>query len=526
MKPRFITCLTFLCIACFTVLAQPAIVKKENGGYALQVDGKPYLVLGAQLWNSSNWPYILDKTWPQLKALHCNTLEAPVYWQHIEPSPGKYDFAGLDHLISGARREGLRLVLLWFASYKNGSSQYAPEWVLLHPEKYPRMHNQKGEELPVLSAVAAANLEADKRAFTALMRHIKEVDASHHTVIMIQVENEPGSLGTDRDYSEAANTLFKATVPAVLLQKLGKQPGSWQTVFGAAAAEAFNAWHIASYINEVATAGQAVYKLPMYANAWLRENGFQRPGEYPSGGPTSNMLDIWKAAAPALSLLAPDIYQNNYDAFISLCRKYSRSDNPLFIPEMGKGPDFARYQFYALGNFNALGVAPYGIDPFHADPHDKRDKDTLDDKFSHIAANYRLLQGALDKIAALQHSGRLQAVGEEYGAKEQLVSMGDYDILCSFGFPTYQQHNAFTGRALIGQLDTDEFLVLGFDTRLQFRPRYGSGYHRAELIRIEEGFYRNGEWVMKRIWNGDEAYHFTLLPEGVILKVKLRKAGV
>jgi hypothetical protein len=501
----------------------PAIVRRPDGGYSFLVDGKPFISLGAQLWNSSDWPYILDKVWPQLKELHANTLEAPVYWQNIEPEEGKYNFKELDYLVAGAKKEGLRLDLLWFGSYKNGNSQYAPSWVLEHPEKYPRMHRADGGSLQILSAISPANLAADQHAFTALLTHIRQIDGQDHTVILVQVENESGSYGADRDYSPAANDLFKGQVPRDLVQKLGKQPGNWEQVFHEDAPEAFSAYSIAHYVNEVAASGRAVYGLPMYANNWLRENGFRRPGEYPSGGPTSNMLAIWRIVAPALDFLSPDIYLGNTAVFNDICGKYSQPGNPFFIPEMGKATEFARFQFYALGNYNALGVAPYGIDPFLTDPADERiSKDKMDDKFSLFADNYRLLSGALDEIAALQGTGRLMAVGEEQGLTEQLISLGSYDILFSYGFPTYRK-KPLTGRALIGQLSEDEFLVLGFDARFQFRPKAGSGYPTAEIVSIEEGGYTDGKWVLKRIWNGDEAYWSTLTHDGNILKIRLQK---
>lgn len=498
-------------------------IRKEGNKHVFYLDEEPFLILGAQLWNSSVWPQITDQFWEQAKTLGCNTIEAPIYWQNIEPEPGKFNFKELDHLILKAREQGLRLVLLWFGSYKNGRSQYAPPWVLEDVEQYPRMQNAAGQDIYVLSAVSKNNLEADKRAFVEVMKHIKELDGGHQTVIMMQVENEPGSMWTNRDYSPAANALYEQAVPTDILQQLDKPKGSWAEVFGIEGPEAFNAYHIAGYIDEIAAAGREIYNIPMYANVWIRENAFQRPGEYPSGGPTSNMIDMWKAAAPNLDLLALDVYHGNPNIFNELCDHYDRPDNALFVPEMGNGNNFGRFQFYAIGNYNAIGVAPYGIDPFHVDPHDKRDREQLDGRFDAIAKNYHLLSGAIHPIVQLQGTGRLTAVGEEEGMSEQLVQLEGYDVLFRYGFPTYKDRSQRTGRALIGQLGPDEFLLIGFDTKFQFRPSYGSGYNAAEYILVEQGHYEKDQWVRERIWNGDALYHATLPHDGAILKIKLRR---
>ena len=497
-------------------------IKKENGKYTFYVDGKPFLVLGAQLWNSSAWPEYLDKIWPQLKELKCNTLEAPVYWQDIEPEPGRFNFEQLDALIYGARENGLRLVVLWFGSYKNGSLEYTPEWVRSNPEKYPRMHNSAGQPVYVLSAISKTNLEADKQAFVQVMKRIKEIDQDHKTVIMVQPENEPGSLQTDRDYSKEANDLFADQVPAELSEGLNKNPGTWEELFGVEAAEAFNAWYIANYVNEVAKAGKDVYPLPMYINVWTKENFFQRPGEYPSGGPTSNMMDIWKVGAPEMFTLALDIYHQNYMDFRELCEKYTRPDNPLFLPEMGNGLNFARYQFYAIGDYDAIGVAPYGIDPFHIDPREHRLRDALDPKFSAISENYKLFAKASEAILELQGTGNLKAAVEEHGLGEKLLHFGDHDVLFNFGFPNHKKAGEVSGRVLIGQLSEDEFLILGFDAKFTFRPKYGSKYTSTEYVVAEEGYFENGQWHRVRLWNGDALYHSVLPPEGSILKIKVR----
>jgi hypothetical protein len=503
----------------------PKIIPTGNGGYSLQVDGKPFLVLGAQLWNSSSWPFILDKTWPLVKSMHCNTLEAPVYWQVMEPRPGEYRFNEVDSLVYGARKQGLRLIMLWFGTFKNGSSSYAPAWLLDKPGQFPRMQNKQGEELPVLSVISGANLNADRNAFVALMKHLKLMDGRDHTVIMVQVENEAGSFGTDRDHSPAANKLFEAPVPEILVQGLSKKPGSWKETLGENANESFNAYTIARYINEISAAGQKEYALPMYVNCWLCENGFQRPGEYPSGGPTSNMLALWKIAAPSISLLAPDIYQSNATVFRNICTTYRQPSNPLFIPEMGKGADFARYQFYALGDYHAIGIATYGIDFFLTDPNDQRSKEMLDPRFAGMAANYLLFSAAMPAILTLQREDKLAAAVEEFGLKEQLISMGNYELLFTFGFPAYKTSKEPDGRVLVGQTGEDEFVLLGFNAKFQIRPNVRTGFQTAEMLTIEEGEYINDIWVRKRLWNGDEAYHCTFPQEGAILKIKLRKTN-
>jgi hypothetical protein len=498
-------------------------VVSENGNHNLIVDGKPFLMLGAQLWNSSAWPFITEQFWPQLRSLHANTLEAPVYWQDIEPLPGQFNFKELDDLVRHAREEKIKLVLLWFASWKNGTSSYAPAWLLEDPARYSRMKNGNGDELLILSPVSSDNRDADKRAFVEVMKRVKSLDPNGQVVIMMQVQNESGSLGTNRDYSPAANTLYEGAVPEVLIKGLGKSAGTWDQVFGADAPEAFNAWYFATYINEVAKAGKAVHNLPMFANAWTRENAFQRPGEYPSGGPTSNMYDLWKIAAPDLAFLAPDLYFGNPNMFNESCALYKKKDNLLVIPETGNGVTFSRFHFYALGNHLAKGVAVYGVDPFHADPNDKRNFTRLDERFDDIAANYALLSKASQQIIALQDQQKLKAVGEEQGLIEQLVHFDGYDILFEYGFPRYKDKARQSGRALVGQLGANDFLLIGFDAKFRFRPSYGSGYSNAELITVEEGYFdEQNQWVRQRFWNGDEVYHSTLRPQGTILRIHLR----
>ena len=346
-----------------------------------RVANRPFFILGGQVHNSSAYRLQdLEPAWKALELLHANTAEIPVYWEQVEPQEGVFDFTNLDQIITAARERGLRLVVLWFATWKNGSMQYAPSWVKNNPGRFQRVKAPAGNLLWVLSSHCQENLEADRRAYCALLSHLKLVDGDQGTVIALQIENEPGILGAARDYNPEAEREFKARVPAELLTNLKRSPvesplrfaweqagarrgGSWETVFGEQAPEYFSAWSIAGYINQLALAGKQIYPLPVYVNVWLGENGWWLPGEsYPSGGAVSWVLDLWKWAAPDIDLIAPDIYLQDSDAYRSVCSVYSRPDNPLFIPESGGTLSNAVNLFEAIADFNAVGYAVFGIE--------------------------------------------------------------------------------------------------------------------------------------------------------------------
>ena len=376
----------------------------EAGRYGLMVDGKPYLILGAQVNNSSAWPAMLPKVWPAIDQLGANTVQVPIAWEQIEAQQGHFDFSFLDTLLSEAREHHVRLVLLWFATWKNGSPWYAPEWMKLDTTRYPRVITAAGERIGAMSPHATATFEADRKAFVELMRHLKQVDAQH-TVIMVQVENEAGTYGSVRDFSPAANKLFDAPVPASLVHALKRKSGTWQQVFGKDADEFFNAWSVASYIGKVAAAGKAEYPLPMYCNVALRDPFHPgTPGGYASGGPTDNVLDIWKVAAPAIDLLAPDIYMPEYEKYTRVLELYQRPDNALFVAETGNSIPYARYFFAVLGH-QAIGFSPFGMDFTGYNNYQlgapKVDPETI----AGYAVNYEFVRPMARKLAELSLHG-------------------------------------------------------------------------------------------------------------------------
>lgn len=526
---RLATPLLLLSLAAFAAEPIPRIARDAGGAWRFYVNDKPFVMLGAQVRNSSGWPSQLDSVWAQMQALHVNTVEIPVYWEQIEPRQGTFDFAVVDTIVTEARARGLRLVLLWFATWKNGQMDYAPQWVKQDPVTYPRMINRAGQPVKVLSPHSQRNLDADRRAFAALMTHLKQIDEQQRTVIMVQVENEPGSLDTVRDYSAESNLLFtKGSVPPGV-RKSSSGGTTWAQVFGAEAEEAFAAYHVATFVNAVAEAGKKAYPLPMSVNVWLREEKtFLRPGEnYPSGGAVSNMLDLWKALTPSIDVIAPDIYTTHYRNYQEVCELYARRDNPLLVPETGGSGAFARYLYYAIGDYSALGFAPFGINV--------QDTKNLNERLNAMAANFRLLGPSLPEIAKLQGTGKLKSAVEEHQLTNRLLRFDGYDVVAMFGFPPQLSYGGLfapgtketTGRALIGQLGPNEFLVAGFDTLVQFRPsRNDIGKETAsQFLSVEEGAYdSNGTWQTKRIWNGDEAFFGLLLPaSGTTLRVKLNR---
>ncbi len=491
--------------------------------YSLLVDGKPYIVLGAQIDNSSAWPDRFDALLPGATALGINTIEAPAYWEDIEPTEGHFNFATYDHILQSARAHNFHLVLLWFGTWKNGTMDYAPAWVKSDTTRFPHMLDQGHLPVRVLTPLSENNLNADRTAFAALMRHIKEVNGDQHTVIMVQVENESGSLFTDRDHSPDAEAKFNGPVPPTVLKALDKKPGTWPQVFGPAADETFAAYYVSRYVNSVAEAGKKEFPLPFYANVWLRETkNFMRPGEaYPSGGGTLNMLDLWKAMTPSLDAVAPDNYVLDYVNYNAVLSGYHRKDNPLLVPETG-GPRFASNIFYALADHDALGYAPFGLDYM-------LDGAKILDIAQTFSDDVHLLTPALPFIASMQATGKLHSAVEEQNLFDRLIRSSQFDVLVQFGNPHPEYGGIFgtqtphqSGRALVAEIAPDEFLIIGFDARVDFRPAPGRKQQNAQFLRAEEGTFVDGQWKPSRLLNGDETFFgFRLPAKGTMVRVKL-----
>ena len=486
---------------------------RRNGNVTqLIVDGKPFLALSGELRNSSSSSLEYMRTiWPKLVKLHLNTVLAVVSWEQIEPQEGKFDFAVVDGLIQDARRNNLRLAILWFGSWKNGTSRYQPTWVKANQKRFPLVRNKEGKSLEILSTLSEANGAADAHAFAALMHHLREVDSEAHTVIMMQVENEMGILGDSRDRSDAANESFGRTVPKELLSYLqqhkdtllpelrkvwdaagSKTTGTWTEIFGnsPAADEIFMAWHYARYINRVAEAGKTEYPLPMFVNAWIVQPEDKGPGDYPSGGPQVHVHDIWRAGAPQIDILAPDIYLPDFPGILA---RYSRSGNPVFVPESRAGAGGAANAFYAIGQHGAIGYSPFAIEERESDPES-----------SPLAKAYALLSQMTPLILEQQSKGTIAGVWLTKQNPTQKIVLGNYTL--DFGLRRNRRvptEAAELGYAIVLATGSDEYVVSGTDVQVVFSPNT-PGPSIAGLALVEEGTYVNGRWVVGRLLNGDE----------------------
>jgi beta-galactosidase GanA len=353
------------------------------------------------------------------------------------------------------------------------------------------------------------------------MQHLREVDARDHTVLMVQVENEVGILGDTRDHSPEANRVFASAVPGELLRYLKdhkgaldpelsalwvqngeKTSGTWAQVFGdtSRADEIFMAWHYARYVNAVAAKGKEVYSIPMFVNTWL--SGEQStPGEYPSGGPESRVLDIWKAAASLIDVYSPDLYAPD---FVSWSKRYHRAGNPLFIPETRNYDAGAANVFYAVGEHAALGFSPFAIDRFTFMPEPSEQEVSPSNgkpRPPDLTTSYRVLAELWPLLQDQQTKGNVHGFLLDKDHSSIEFNMNEYVVHVAldqiFG------SGAEKGFGLIMQTGPAEFIGAGRGFRVSFSTRSLDGSH-VGLAFVDDGKFQDGKWIPGRRLNGDE----------------------
>ena len=516
-----------------------------------KVNGKPFYPLGSEASNSSGYNETSSETaFKAIKLMHGNTLEIPIYWDEVEPEEGVFNFASIDSLIASARRYEVKLLLMWFATWKNANMDYAPEWVKTNPQRFKRVLSRTGDFIWVLSSHCQANLEADKRAFTALCRHLKAKDSTEQTVIGLTVQNESGIMGSDRDYGPAAQAAFDGSVPSQLVTAMkkngkgpiynqwqktgGKESGNWTQLFGWEAGEFMTAWSIAKFIDNIAASGKAVYDIPMYVNVWLMEqNWWPIPGEsYPSGAAVSKMMDLYKWFTPHVDMISPDAHIAEADRYEAVCASYARPDNPFFMPETGaEGDSHAWNMFRSIADYNSIGEFFFGAERVITEDGQVRPEAQM------IVDSVRCTAAVIPLLLKYQGTGKIHAVIQEDLSWTQLLDLDGYSGLIEFGERTAQypgkdwqhtspgmhnrrkQTDTNRGRGLVIQAKPHEFYLVGANYRLLLRSEPSTAMMPARLaiadylpklpgsyiVRVDEGhFNKDSEFIVDKRRNGDE----------------------
>lgn len=495
----FLLLLTANCL-----FAQKSYIQKQGDATQLVVDGKPFLILGGELGNSSAaCNEDIERIFPKLQRMGLNTVLVPAYWDLIEPTEGVFDFSLTDKAINEARKNNLKVVFLWFGAWKNSMSCYAPTWFKADYKKYPRAYTRSGKPLEIASAFSLNVLEADKRAFAQWMKHIAEIDKEHGTVIMIQIENEIGMLEDARDYSKVANQAFEADVPTEFITYLKKNKkklhpqmmakwekqgcltkGNWQTIFGndLYTDEIFMAYHYAKYVEQLAQTARSIHNLPLYVNAAMNSRG-RKPGEYPSAGPLAHLIDVWHCGAPSIDFLSPDLYDDGFTGWVA---QYHLHNNPLFIPEIRLTENDGVRAFYVFGEHEAIGISPFSIE------------DGSDKPNSALVMAYNKLKEMMPLITKHQGKGAMKGLWFDQNNKERVIIDDDLTLTCRHNFTLPWDPRATDGSTwpegggIILKLAKNEYIIAGNGIVVEFAKTSEKQQAKTEKKRGEDGFILQG----------------------------------
>ncbi len=545
--------LTLLSLFPLLLLAQPRLEFRDDSTARIIANDKPMLMIGGELGNSSaSTPEDVQRTFAHLHQMGLNTVLAPVSWELIEPEEGIFDMSSLDVILTEARRNDLKVVLLWFGAWKNSMSCYAPEWFKRDTKRFPRAHTLEGKPVEEASSLSMNVLEADKRAFCRIMQHLRDHDAAEQTVIMVQVENEIGMIDVPRDYSADATKLYKSDVPQQLtdylkknqktlhpylqnklshsLPREGRGGVSWPQLFGddIYTEEIFQTWTYATYVEQIARAGREVYNLPMYVNVALNSRD-RKPGQYPSGGPLAHLIDLWHCGAPSIDVLGIDIYDKGIKSWLA---KYHLPNNPLFIPEIRLEDKDAMYALYAFGHHDAMGFCPFSIEdyPLRAaiKGNDMRGMDlSKDDQLnafttggsalSPLVASYQLLRQAEPLILERQGTDDMDAVLLDNEQREAEIITPDGIRLTirhsySLGWePGAKDAEWPEAACIVLRLGKEDYLVVGSGVVVTYTDakadtNWKPGDTRIGLAKCESVTLTDGQMHVRRHLNGDQTH--------------------
>jgi len=504
------------------LLAIPAVrahsqsrLVKQGTATQLEVNGSKMLIIGGELSNSAATSVAdIDSVMPRMAALGLNCVLVPAQWDLIEPQENEFDFTTIDRVISKARENNLKVVFLWFGAWKNSMSCYAPLWFKQDVKRFPRAETAEGKQLEIASAFSDNVLQADRKALTKLVERIKTIDTDN-TVVMLQVENEIGMLESARDHSSAANREYAKAVPKQfcqyllnnkkslhphMLEKLTgsktwtaasskqidsklKKGATWAEVFGTDhyGDEIFMAYQYALYVQKMAVAVRNIKDMPLYVNAAMNSRG-RKPGEYPSAGPLAHLVDAWKAAAPTIDMLSPDIYDTGFKQWAG---QYKMPNNPLFIPETRCCVNSAARAFFSFGEHDAIGFCPFAIDQ------------TGPAEIHAISKAYALIAKLQPLILKNQGQGKMYGLLFDKEDKEKVISDGSLRLTCNHFFTLPWDPRAKDGTpwneggGIVIKLGELDYLIAGTGLVIKFQTATEKEQEEKKTLG-EDGFATAG----------------------------------
>jgi beta-galactosidase GanA len=245
------------------------------------------------------------------------------------------------------------------------------------------------------------------------------------------------------------------------------------------------------------------------------------------------VLDVWKAAAPSIDFLAPDIYMREHEKVTAVLDHYGRPDNALFVAEIGSDLPYARYLFPVLGR-GGIGFAPFGVDYTGYSNYPLGAKEVTEEALEPFAQSFRAFAPMARVWARLAWEGETWGVARPDDGVKQEIDLGGWKATVEYGqwqfgmdewFPDADKPAAAdepVGGVVIARLGPKEYLVVGRHARVSFTRADANDGRQGFLTRVEEGHYEGQEWVFERVWNGDQVdygLNFTVLPR--VLRVTL-----
>jgi hypothetical protein len=469
-------------------------MQEANGHLLLYVDGHPFAALASEVpwWDlrpgdAGQNLGVYDYLYAAAEKMNLNAIKVPVKWAMVEPQEGRYDFSYVDHAKQTAEKYHLKLVLDWFGHYASNDGniygdlagqQYAPLYIIQDEARYPRAVDADGAaHHNAISYEYDPVIKRESLAFRAFMQHIKEIDSSAHTIVMVQFENEISVFGSDRknpklwrDHSPVANQTFAEKHYTDDLK--------------------YSAWRLSSHwLRPVSDAGSAAYPIPLFHNYVGGTIEDWMVGGAPGEDVATDLENCPNVSFIGVNLYVPE--DVSADALRAALSRFKVSRNQPAITETNSGPGLVapRLAFLALGEFGAPIFAPWALNVSY--PADYAPYVLPDGTLANGAFTLRDAYGALSK------------------ASEQILWYATTDKLAVFmpkipgqrwsetrnvsGFALAVSGSG-DGQAIVIHPSGHEFLVVGYHAEVDLKD--GEFVWPAmQSLHVEDGHFSGGQWI-------------------------------